>query len=144
MKTKFYLLVLAVIFIIVNSCGNSSNENQMKANSTPNIKSSEANSGSKDWDKLLDYYESYTNKFISLLKKSMAGDMSAMSEYPALMEKATEFENELQNAGDNLTEKQMARFIEIQTKLIESASESMGSTFGSMEQTFELLDEKTE
>lgn len=79
-------------------------------------------SGSTNWDKVLADYESYTDKYIKLLKKANAGDMSAMTEYVEMLEKAQEFQESLENADDDLTPAQLQKFNKIQMKLVNAAS----------------------
>ncbi|MBN1253285.1 MAG: hypothetical protein JXA16_14190 [Bacteroidales bacterium] len=84
------------------------------SNSQSNVKTT---SNSSNWDKVLDSYENYINQYIRLLKKANEGDMSAMTEYVSMMEKATDLAEKLDNADDDLTTSQMNRFIKLQTKL---------------------------
>lgn len=79
-------------------------------------------SGSTNWDKVLADYELYTDKYIKLLKKANAGDMSAMTEYVEMLEKAQEFQESLENADDDLTPAQLQKFNKIQMKLVNAAS----------------------
>lgn len=74
-------------------------------------------SGSEDWDSLLDTYESYVDKYISYMKKAANGDMSALSEYPALMEKAQELSEKIENAKDDMSSSQLKRYMEITMKM---------------------------
>jgi hypothetical protein len=74
-------------------------------------------SGSEDWDSLLDTYESYVDKYISYMKKAANGDMSALSEYPALMEKAQELSEKIDNAKDDMSSSQLKRYMEITMKM---------------------------
>ena len=73
-------------------------------------------SGSEDWDSLLDTYESYVDKYISYMKKAANGDMSALSEYPALMEKAQELSEKIENAKDDMSSSQLKRYMNITMK----------------------------
>jgi uncharacterized membrane protein (DUF106 family) len=57
-----------------------------------------------------------------LLKKANAGDMSAMTEYVEMLEKAQEFQESLENADDDLTPAQLQKFNKIQMKLVNAAS----------------------
>lgn len=79
-------------------------------------------SGNTNWDKVLADYEAYTDKYIKLLKKANAGDMSAMTEYVEMLEKAQEFQESLENADDDLTSAQMQKFTKIQMKLANAAA----------------------
>ena len=78
--------------------------------------------GSENWDKLLKDYEAYTDKYIKLLKKASAGDMSAMTEYVEMLEKAQNLQESLENADDDMSAAQLQKFNEIQMKLINAAS----------------------
>jgi hypothetical protein len=79
-------------------------------------------SGSENWDKILVDYEAYTDKYIKLLKKANAGDMSVMTEYMEMLEKAQEFQESLENADDDLSPAQMQKFTKIQMKLMNAAT----------------------
>ena len=80
----------------------------------------QASSSSQDWDALLDSYEEYVNKYIEFMKKAQAGDMSALSEYPAMMQKAQDYANKLENAKGEISAAQLARFQKIQAKMLEA------------------------
>ena len=84
---------------------------------------SSSSSSSQDWDAMLDSYEEYVDNYISLLKKAANGDRSAMAEYPALMEKAQEFGNEMKNAQGSMSASQLARYTKISTKMLKAAQE---------------------
>ena len=83
---------------------------------------SSSSSGSKDWDALLDSYEQYVDKYISYAKKAAKGDMSALSEYPALMQKAQEFSNRMQGAQGDMSSSQWARYMKITNKMTQAAA----------------------
>ncbi len=91
-------------------------------NSSSSTSSSSKTYSSADIDAMLDSYDSYTDKYIKFYKKAMKGDAAALSEYPALMEKAEEFSNKLEQADGDLTGAQMARMMEIQQKLMSAMS----------------------
>lgn len=84
-----------------------------------------ASSGSENWDKMLDDYEAYVDKYLDFLKKSQKGDMSALQEYPALMEKAENLEKSMKKAQDDnkLSASQIKRMTKIQTKMINAAAD---------------------
>ena len=90
-----------------------------------NSSTSSTNSGSKDWDKMLDDYDDYVDEYIKFYKKAMNGDQSAMSEYPALMEKATNLQKSMEKAQNNneLSTAQVNRMMKIQTKMANAAME---------------------
>ena len=79
--------------------------------------------GSEDWDELLNSYEEYVDKYISYVKKAAKGDMSALSEYPALMDKATEFSEKMENAQSDMSATQWARYLKITNKMTKAAAE---------------------
>ena len=79
--------------------------------------------GSEDWDALLRSYEQYVDKYISYMKKAANGDMSALAEYPALMEKAQEFSDKMKDAEGYMSASQWARYNKITMKMLEAANE---------------------
>jgi hypothetical protein len=83
----------------------------------------DSDSGEAETTKMLDDYEEYVDEYVVLYKKAMAGDQTAMSEYPALMQKATELQQsmaEAQSAGSWSAE-QVQRMMDIQTKMTNAA-----------------------
>lgn len=84
---------------------------------------SSSSSGSEDWDELLASYEKYVDKYISYIKKAAKGDMTALAEYPSLMEKAQEFSDKLQRAQGEMSASQWARYNKITTKMMKAAQE---------------------
>lgn len=85
--------------------------------------SSSSSKDSKDWDALLKSYEQYVDKYITYVKKASKGDMSALKEYPSLMEKAEEFGNKIQNAQDDMSASQWAKYMKITQKMLSAASD---------------------
>lgn len=83
-----------------------------------------ANSNSsKKWDAVLDSYEQYIDKYIKVLKKVNAGDMNAYSEMADLMEKCEELSEQIDDAEDEMSVAQMARFQKIAAKMATAASQ---------------------
>lgn len=76
-----------------------------------------SSSSSADWDDVLDSYENYVDKYITLAKKVAAGDMSAMAEYTSLMEEAQELGERLDGAKGEMSASQMARYNKITMKM---------------------------
>ena len=72
---------------------------------------------------MLDSYEECVDSYISLLKKASNGDMTAMEEYPALMNKAQKLSDEMQNAQGSMSASQLARYSRISTKMLKAAQE---------------------
>ena len=87
------------------------------------VKSYKNSSDSEDWDAMLDSYEEYVDKYISLLKKASNGDMTAMTEYPALLNKAQEFSDKMKNAKGSMSASQWARYSQINMKMLKAAQE---------------------
>lgn len=79
--------------------------------------SSTHSSSSTDWDSVLDSYDRYVTKYIAVAKKLQNGDMSVMSEYTELMSEAQTLGDKLQNASDDMTPAQMARYSKIMAKM---------------------------
>ncbi|MGG7034084.1 MAG: DUF6591 domain-containing protein [Flavobacterium sp.] len=78
-------------------------------------------SSETDYDQVLNDYENFVDQYIELFKKSKSGDMDALKEYPSIMEKAEELNRSLAEAKDSkLNPKQIARMMEIQTKMIKA------------------------
>ncbi len=84
---------------------------------------SSSSSGSEDWDALLKSYEQYVDKYITYVKKASKGDMSALKEYPSLMEKAEEFGNKMEKAQDDMSASQWAKYMKITQKMLSAASD---------------------
>ena len=80
-------------------------------------------SDSEDWDAVLDSYEKYVDQYISLMKKAKNGDMDALTEYPALMEKAQDLSDKMANAKDNMSPSQWAKYNKISMKMAKAAQE---------------------
>ena len=92
----------------------------ISANSTENISSEQKSSNS--WDSVLDEYERFVDKYISLLKKAQNGDISALTEYMSYLERAEALSEKLSNAGDDMTTAQMNRYMKILQKMTNAAS----------------------
>lgn len=80
-------------------------------------------SGSSDIDQMLNDYENYVDQYLIFLKKAQKGDMSALSEYPDLLEKAQQLEQSLEQARNDtdFSPTQMKRMVAIQQKLANAA-----------------------
>lgn len=83
----------------------------------------EAGDAEEDWDALLKSYDAYVTKYITFLKKAAQGDMSALSEYPALMQKAQELSEKLSQAQGDMSASQWKRYQEITNKMVKAISE---------------------
>lgn len=92
--------------------------------STENEETTEvATSSSENWDAFLDTYEKYVDQYISYAKKAAKGDMSALAEYTGLMQKTQELSDKMENAKDEMTAAQWARYSKIVTKMSKAAME---------------------
>ena len=80
-------------------------------------------SGSSEWDDIIDDYDELYTDYIKLIKKAKGNDMEALSEYPKIFSKIMEISQKLENAGDDLTPEQMTRFMEVQVKAMQAATE---------------------
>ena len=76
---------------------------------------------STNWDAVLNEYESYVNQYIALMKKAQNGDMSAMSDYAKMLEKAERLSDKLDNAEDEMTSTQLSRYMKITNKMANAA-----------------------
>ena len=101
----------------------SSEESSDEESSDDEESISSSSSGSQDWDALLNSYEQYVDKYISYMKKAAKGDMSALAEYPALMKKAQEFSEKMENAQGDMSASQWARYLKITNKMTKAAQE---------------------
>lgn len=81
---------------------------------------SESTLNSNNWDNILDEYEGYVDEYIDFFQKAKNGDMSALQEYPKLMEKAENLQKSLQQRKNNnsLNNSQTKRMLKIQKKMI--------------------------
>ena len=78
---------------------------------------------SEDWDEVLTSYEEYVDKYVSLVKKAAKGDAVALASYPSLMKKAEDLADKLDNAEDDMSSAQLARYKKITKKLMKAAEE---------------------
>ncbi len=75
---------------------------------------------SSDWDKVLDSYEQYVNKYVATYKKAMAGDMTALTEYAKLAAEAEKLQKKLEKAEGEMTTAQMQRYAKITQKMLDA------------------------
>lgn len=120
---------LAMAAVLITSCGSEPKKEVAPTETKETVEvqtvtpvepepSEDVSLSSSDIDAMLDSYDDYTDKYIEFYKKAMNGDAAAMSEYPALMEKAEDFANKLEEAEGDLTAEQLARMMEIQQKML--------------------------
>ncbi len=106
-----------------DSSDESWDDDDEKESSSNDSDDSDYTSSSEDWDSLLDSYEEYVDEYISYVKKAAKGDMDALSEYPALMEKAQEFSDKMKDAQGEMSSSQWGRYMKITTKMSQAAME---------------------
>ena len=99
---------------LLNGLSDSSDNDEGRAVKTGN---------SEDWDALLASYEAYVDKYISYVKKAAKGDMTALIEYPSLMQKAQEYSDKLQKAQGDMSASQWERYNKITMKMVKAAEE---------------------
>ena len=73
-------------------------------------------------DKLLDEYEKYVDQYIKVYKKAQNGDLSALTEYVKLAEKAQKLSDKLEKAEDEMSVAQMKRYAKITEKMLKAIS----------------------
>lgn len=131
---KMYLVFTVLFMAVMVSC--SSGGDSKKVSSFDEERSFEATESSEesanetfsntetpDWDNLLDSYEQFVDQYISLVKKASKGDVTAIAEYPSVMEKATEFAEKMKGAQSDMSSSQWARYMEITNKMSKAALE---------------------
>ena len=131
---KMYLVFTVLFMAVMVSC--SSGGDSKKVSSFDEERSFEATESSEesanetfsntetpDWDDLLDSYEQFVDQDISLVKKASKGDVTAIAEYPSVMEKATEFAEKMKGAQSDMSSSQWARYMEITNKMSKAALE---------------------
>lgn len=99
-----------------------SNTEPVKSN-TMNHTSTSTSSGSDNWDKVLDEYEKYIDQYIELYRKALNGDLSALSDYANMLEKAESYSEKLSQAEGNMSASQMSRYIKLTGKLSSAFTE---------------------
>ena len=85
-----------------------------------------SDTGDKKWDKMLDDYEAYADKYITMMKKVNDDDsLDALFDYPDLLEKAKKLEKSLKEAetSKSLSSKQVKLMAKIQVKMMNAMSE---------------------
>lgn len=105
-----------------STSSSSSSDNDTDSDSdSENVSSSD----NQDWDKVLDDYEDYVDKTLKIMNKLKNDDLSAMTEYPAMMEKAKDLEESLKKAqkSKSLSSTQVSRMMKIQTKMLQVAKD---------------------
>lgn len=113
-----YALTLIFIFSLFSSCSNHKKDKAEQSISSSN----KTNYENKEWDKMLSDYENYVDEYLKFYIKAKEGDISALQEYPKLLEKTEKLQNSLAEAQTNktLTESQIRKMMRIQNKILEA------------------------
>lgn len=80
------------------------------------------------WDKVLDDYEEYVDKTVTIMKKiNRNHNVDAMLDYPALIKKAKDLQESLDEAksSNSLTPEQIERMARIQLKVLRVERQSL-------------------
>lgn len=117
------LNLTGVTYSISNDGYATTNDESTEEETTDDEDTESADVSSGDFDEVLEAYSEYVDKYIAYCKKAAKGDMSALSEYPELMQKAQEFGEKLQNAQGDATPEQWAKYMKIQTKFLKAIKE---------------------
>lgn len=94
----------------------------VESTTNPSVKETKVVGGKENWDKLLDSYEKYVDKYIALCKKVSAGNLSAMTEYTEMMSQAQDLSEKLTKAQGEMTSAQWNRYMKILQKMTNAAS----------------------
>ena len=154
MKKKYLTIyTVACLALLIAACGSKKSEDNdfdveeieevedpLDAEDTDDYEFSREESSSTDWDAVLDEYEKYVDSYIKLVNKVNKGDVSALSEYAEMLEKAESFADKLDNADDEMTAMQLARYEKITMKMSKVAIKS-GSSTKSYEDLEDALDD---
>jgi hypothetical protein len=85
-----------------------------------------SDSGSADWDKVLDEYEKFVNKYVSTIEKASKGNPSALAEYAEMLEQAQRFSSKLDSAKGDMSTAQMNRLLKLENKMASVATKAAG------------------
>lgn len=105
-----------------NSTSSSTETSTETTTSDASASTSTSSSSTEDWDAILNDYEEYVNQYIKLMKAAQKGDASAMSEYPAMLEKANSLNSKLTSGQGTMSSAQASRLLKIQNKLASAAA----------------------
>jgi flagellar biosynthesis chaperone FliJ len=100
---KIFFVCTALAVMCMLSCGNSGNKSKIETNQG-------VTTSDKDWKKFLKSYDEMVDQYIKYFKKAAKGDMSALTEYPALAEKIQKLQAQSVDLQNNLTPSDIAKF----------------------------------
>ena len=84
---------------------------------------SSSSAGSVDFEELLDSYDKYVTEYISFMKKASEGDMSALTEYPKMMERANDLSEKIEKCKGEMSVSQLERYNKITMRMAEAAKQ---------------------
>lgn len=150
---KLKLFTVAALIFAMTSCGSksekeesasevtgktemtssgSSVDDSRAANDADSYADSDSNAGEEEVedtaaasevDDMLDEYENFVDKYVTLAKKAAKGDVSAVSSYASYMESAQSFGEKLERCASSMNAAQTKRYMDITNKLTSAASE---------------------
>ena len=103
-----------------------------------------SDSGSANWDKVLDEYEKFVNSYISWANKANKGDASALAESVEMMEKAEKFSLQKESAEGDMSTAQMNRLLKLENKMADAALKAADNMENMMDDLEDLDDEDFE
>jgi len=74
--------------------------------------------GGSNWDEILNRYERLVDDYIRLYKKSLSGNMAAITEMASVLSDYESLENEIEKARGTMTTAQANRFANIQRRML--------------------------
>ncbi len=98
------------------------NEEEKKNHSSDNtIRSrSEEQMDDDELDDALEEYDDFVMSYIELIKKVNNNDMTALAEYPAMMQKAQSAQEKMNKLQGQMTPAQLGKFMKLQAKYLEA------------------------
>lgn len=70
-------------------------------------------------DSMLESYDEYVTEYVTYMRKASKGNMSALSEYPKLLEQAQDLSSKIEECKGEMTTDQWNRFNEITAKMLD-------------------------
>jgi hypothetical protein len=155
MKTIKIISLVAIATLVFCACGGKKQQEQKSIvvetteqtqTSTSSTTSSETTTSTttKDWDSVLDQYETFVDDYVNALKKASKGDMSVYADMESLMEKAEELGDELDDVKNELTPSQAKRHMSILEKMTNAAADMSSTSIENAKEIEESLDDYEE
>lgn len=128
MKTIRFFTLITISAIVFASCGGKKQQGQESTivETTEQTQTSVSSSTTseittQDWDSVLDQYEAFVDDYVEALNKAAKGDVSVYADMESLMEKAEKLGSELDAAQSSMSSVQVKRYMNIMTKMTNSA-----------------------